>query len=86
MAAVTSPPGSITPTQWGQILAKAWLDSEFASNLATLPTETVKGFLGIESGVNVDIFPLPPRPEDLTDEQLEAIKAGDRSYHVELTC
>ncbi len=55
MAAVTSPPGSVTPAQLGQILAKAWLDPEFASNLATLPTETVKGFLGIESGVNIDV-------------------------------
>jgi len=78
-------PVTITAEQWGRIFAHAWLDAEFAALLARDPTTAARHALGLDETTRVAVFPLPPRPEDLTDEQLEAIQAGREDYHVRLS-
>ena len=66
----------VTGSEWGQIIAHAWTNKAFATQLQRNPARAVKEFLNIDDDLKVIIFQLPPRPQDLTDEQLEAVSSG----------
>ena len=72
----------VTGHEWGQIIAHAWQNGPFANLLETDPTKAVKKFLKLDQDVDVIVFQLPPRPQDLTDVQLDAIIKGDDSAYL----
>ncbi|HKD09453.1 MAG TPA: hypothetical protein VKB79_26345 [Bryobacteraceae bacterium] len=67
---------SVTNEQWARIFANAWLDESFAHLLRTDPTAAVRQFLNIPAGTHIDIFLVPPKPADLSDEQIQAVAEG----------
>jgi hypothetical protein len=66
----------VTQSEWGRIVAHAWLDPAFAQKLSTDPAAAVKGFLGVDPSSEVHVLDVPPRPADLTQPQLEDIRSG----------
>ncbi len=88
-----------------QIIARAWLDSEFQARLiadprATLEREgieipeglqvtidrsTIDWSIGSRAGDVVWTIPLPPRPTDISEEQLSVWASGDFSQG-DITC
>ena len=58
-----------TYQEWARIIAKAWLDEEFKSLLEGNPAAAFE-----QSGIKPDtVIRIPPRPDELSDEQLEVI-------------
>jgi hypothetical protein len=66
----------VTQSEWGRIVAHAWLDPAFAQKLSTDPAAAVKGFLGLDPGSEVHVLEVPPKPADLSHPQLEDIRSG----------
>ena len=66
----------VTHSEWGRIVAHAWLDPAFAQKLSTDPAAAVKGFLGVDPSSEVHVLDVPPKPADLTQPQLEDIRDG----------
>ena len=67
----------LTPAQFGQIMARAWLDADFREELESDPTSTIKGFALSELGIEVSkLFQVPYAPDDLDRDSLEAIITG----------
>jgi hypothetical protein len=71
----------ISPNEWGRLIANAWLDEKFAHELSTKPAETAKKFLGLDPHAEVHLFDIPPKPGDLSNDQIEEIRNG-RLEHV----
>lgn len=71
----------ITPRQWARIIAKAWLEDGFKSQLETDPKAAIDSVRDA-FGINADaIFPAPSRPGDLNDDQIEDIIEGRGQSH-----
>jgi len=66
----------ITHSEWGRIVAHAWLDPKFAHELSTDPAKAAKGFLGLDANTELHVFEVPPKPADLSQPQLEEIRSG----------
>jgi hypothetical protein len=66
----------ITNGEWGRIIAHAWTDPGFAHALTTDPAKAAKSFLGLDASMEVHVYELPPKPADLTAQQLEDIRSG----------
>ena len=77
---------AVTAHQWGQIFSKAWLDHSFADLLRTDPTAAVRQFLKVPAGTQIDIFMVPPRPADYTDDQLQAVVHGSANIQMPYCC
>jgi len=77
---------AVTAQQWGQIFAHAWLNESYADLLRTDPTAAVKQFLKVPSGTHVDIFMVPPRPADLSNDQLQQIANGTTTMAMPYCC
>jgi hypothetical protein len=91
--------------QVSQLIARAWLDSEFQERLIADPKATLEGegieipeglqvtidrstidwSIGSRAGDVVWTIPLPPRPADISEEQLSAWARGDFSQQ-NITC
>jgi len=67
---------AVTTSEWGRIVANAWLDPSFAHQLSTDPSKAVKSFLSLDPKTEVLMFEIPPKPADLIDSQLEDIRSG----------
>lgn len=63
-----------TNKEWSQLIAKAWLDEDFKKLLETDPAAALNqcGIMSDETMIEV-----PARPEDLSDEQLNAFLKGE---------
>jgi hypothetical protein len=66
----------VTHSEWGRIIANAWIDPTFAHELSLDPGKAVKGFLGLDAKTEVSIFEVPAKPADLSQPQLEDIRSG----------
>jgi hypothetical protein len=66
----------LTHTQVGQLIAKAWLDPKFAHDLTNNHADTVRKFLNLDPSVAVVPIPVPPKPADLTQQQLQDVVDG----------
>ena len=80
------PNKSVSSQEWSQIFAKAWLDPSYASLLRTDPTAAVRQFLKVDEKTPLDIFMVPPRPADLTDEQLDGVVKGTNNIAMPYCC
>ncbi len=67
----------LTDVQFGRLVARAWQDDDFRRKLEADPTATIQAFAREVLGIEVE-YPIymPPRPADLSDEQLAAAKDG----------
>ncbi|MGD0617585.1 MAG: hypothetical protein ABSB67_07985 [Bryobacteraceae bacterium] len=77
---------SVTSQDWSQIFAKAWSDPSYADLLRTDPTAAVRQHLKVHDDTLLDIFLVPPRPADLTDEQLEGVVKGTYNIAMPYCC
>ena len=66
----------ITMSEWGQIIANAWLDPAFAQKLSTDPAEAARSFLKLAPGTEILVFEIPPQPADFSNQQIEEIRNG----------
>jgi hypothetical protein len=66
----------ITQSEWGRIIANAWIDPNFAHQLATDPGKAARSFLGLDPNTEVGVFEVPPKPADLSAGQLQDIRSG----------
>jgi hypothetical protein len=66
----------ITQSEWGRIIAHAWLDPKFADQLSKEPAMAVRNFLKLDADAVVHVFEVPPMPGDLTKAQLSDISSG----------
>jgi len=66
----------VTPSEWGRIIAHAWIDSSFAHDLSTDPAKAVTSFLGIDPKTPIRVLEIPAKPADLSHAQLEDIRSG----------
>jgi hypothetical protein len=80
------PHKSVTAQEWSQIFAKAWSDPAYADLLRTDPTAAVRQHLKVHHDTLLDIFLVPPRPADLTDEQLEGVLKGTYNFAMPYCC
>ncbi len=80
------PNKSVTAQEWSQIFAKAWSDPSYADLLRTDPTAAVRQHLKVAPGTPLDIFLVPPRPADLTDQQLEGVANGTHNIAMPYCC
>ena len=70
----------------GQIIAKYWADEGFKQKLVTNPVATLKAEgVDVPSGVSVKVLEnsdkvfhlvIPPKPTDLSDEDLDKVAGG----------
>jgi hypothetical protein len=67
----------ITASEWGRIIAHAWIDPTFADELSTDPAKAAKSFLGLDVNAQVRVFEVPAKPADLSQPQLEDIRSGN---------
>ena len=63
----------LTPKEWGQVIAKAWSDSNFKSQLESDPVSAVKKNFNFSFDF---LFKTPGKPDDLSDQQLSAVADG----------
>jgi hypothetical protein len=66
----------ITASEWGRIIAHAWIDPTFGHALSTDPAKAAKSFLGLDPDTEVHVFEVPAKPADLSQPQLEDIRNG----------
>jgi len=64
----------LTKHQWGQIIAEAWLDEDFKEALEENPEAAIKKRFGFRFD---RLLKVPPRPANLTDEQLDELRQTD---------
>lgn len=65
-----------TSREWAQVIVQTWLDEEFKSLLEKDPVAALK-----QHGIETDaVWPVPPRPDELKDEQLEVILGNKVSF------
>lgn len=64
----------ITASQWAKILAKAWQDGEFKLALQKNPREAIQSAFPGMIDEETKIFAMPPRPENLSDEELQTME------------
>ena len=77
-----TPQHSLTPQQASQMMAHAWLEPAFKSQLEQDPTTAIKEFAAREFGIAIEVpFPVPPPPVDLSNEHLQAVAGGKKSFH-----
>jgi hypothetical protein len=73
----------ITMSEWGRIIANAWIDSAFAQELSTDPAEAARSFLKLDAETEILVFEIPPKPADLSNQQIEEIRNGRvDSFHL----
>ncbi len=71
---------------YGRVVAKAWTDEGFKQRLLSNPTEVLRAegvpvpegneVRVVENTARLTYLPLPARPGDLSDEQLDAVAGG----------
>jgi hypothetical protein len=66
----------LSPIEWGKIVANAWIDPNFADQLTTEPAAAIRGFLNLDPSAEVQIWEIPPKPADLSRQQIEDIRDG----------
>jgi hypothetical protein len=66
----------LTPVEWGKIVANAWIDPNFGDKLTTEPAEAIRSFLKLDADAEVQIWEIPPKPADLSRQQIEDIRDG----------
>jgi len=66
----------ITASEWGRLIAHAWIDPTFAHELSTDPAKAARSFLELDPNTEVHVFEVPARPADLSHPQLEDIRSG----------
>jgi hypothetical protein len=66
----------ITHSEWGRIIAHAWMEPTFAHELSTDPARAARTFLGLDPKTEVNVFQIPPKPGDLSQSQIEDIRSG----------
>lgn len=66
----------ITASEWGRIIAHAWIDPTFEQALSTDPAKAAKSFLQLDPNSEVHVFEVPAKPADLSQPQLEDIRSG----------
>jgi hypothetical protein len=71
-------PKYITQHQWAKIIAEAWLDDEFREALEKDPAAAIKERFDLDFDY---VLKVPPRPSDLSDEQLDEIRQSDDAVH-----
>jgi hypothetical protein len=72
--------------KWGQIIAKCWADEGFKQKLSAKPVATLKAEgVDVPDGVSVKVLEntdkvfhlvIPPKPTDLSDQDLENVAGG----------
>ncbi|AUG55580.1 thiocillin family RiPP [Thalassospira marina] len=68
------------PHRLGRLIVKTWADPVFKKKAETDPRGALADFgIHVPADVPVDKLPLPPRPADLSDEQLNQANANDGS-------
>jgi hypothetical protein len=67
---------TVSAHEWSQIFAKAWSNESFAELLRADPTAAVRQFLNVHHDTALHIFMVPPRPADLTDDQIDGVIKG----------
>ena len=65
----------ITASEWGRIVAHAWIDPGFAQELSADPAKAARSFLKLDPNSDVR-FQLPAKPADLSHPQIEDIRSG----------
>jgi hypothetical protein len=89
---MTAPQQDEQAKAYGRIVARAWSDEAFKQRLLADPVSALrKEGIGVVDGVKLRVventidviyFVLPPKPAELTDEQLEAVAGGQyRPYY-----
>lgn len=64
--------------EWGKIFATAWRDPEFLNEFEKDPIAAVeKRFKDDPSFAGKTVFQMPPKPDYLTDVDVEEIQAGE---------
>lgn len=69
-------PRYLTAVQWSRVAALTWLDPAFKYALLSDPVNAIRdNFPDFEFD---RLIRVPPKPDDLDDEQLDAIVNGDQ--------
>ena len=76
--------------QWGQVVARAWRDEAFKQRLQADPAGVLREHgIAVPAGQQVRVVEntdqvmhlvLPPKPRDLSDEQLDQVAGGVCTY------
>ncbi len=66
----------VTQSEWGRIIAHAWIDTTFAHELSTDPAKAARSFLKLDPNAEVHVFDIPAKPADLSHGQIEDIRSG----------
>lgn len=73
---MSTEPKYLSAVQWSRIAALTWLDPSFKDELLKDPAEAIRArFPDFEFD---RVIKIPERPDDLDDEQLDAIARGEQ--------
>ncbi len=72
-------PQKMSQQDWAKVIAEAWLNDDFKQALEKNPVQAIRDRFGLEAD---RVLEVPPRPTDLSEEDLKEIAGGARKLHI----